>query len=74
VRVRLEIVVVAARLERILERCEGDGQVDGTPDDLAPRALGRPGIGGGGEHVFARLGKASDGTGVRARRLASRGA
>jgi hypothetical protein len=58
-----EVVGVVARRQLICERGEGDDQVDGTPEGLAPRALDRPGICGGGEHVFGKLITASDGTG-----------
>ena len=57
-----EVVGVDARRQLVSERGEGDDQVDGAPDGLAQGALGRPGICGGGEHVFANLGRASDGT------------
>jgi hypothetical protein len=57
-----EVVGVAARQRLIGERGEGDGQVDGTPDGLAKRALGRPGICGGGEHVFGKVRGGSDRT------------
>jgi hypothetical protein len=56
-----EVVGVGARRQLICERGEGDDQVDGTPDGLAQGALGRPGICGGGEHVFAKLRPSSDG-------------
>jgi hypothetical protein len=57
-----EVVGVDARRQLICERGEGDDQVDGTPDGLAQRALDRPGICGGGEHVFAKLRPSSDGS------------
>jgi hypothetical protein len=57
-----EVVGVDARRQLISERGEGDDQVDGTPDGRTQGALGRPGICGGGEHVFGNLGEASDGT------------
>jgi hypothetical protein len=58
-----EVVGVVARRQLVSERGEGDDQVDGAPDGLAQRALGRPGICGGGEHVFAKLFRSSDGRG-----------
>jgi hypothetical protein len=58
-----EVVGVEARRQLISERGESDDQVDGTPDGLAPRALCRPGICGGGEHVFGKVRGASDGFG-----------
>jgi hypothetical protein len=57
-----EVVGVVARRQLISERGEGDDQVDGTPEGLAQRALDRPGICGGGEHVFAKLRPSSDGS------------
>lgn len=62
-----EVVGVVARRQLVSERGEGDDQVDGTPDGLAHRALDRPGICGGGEHVFAKLMGRSDGRGANAR-------
>jgi hypothetical protein len=56
-----EVVDVVARRQLICERGEGDDQVGGTPDGLAQGALGRPGICGRGEHVFATLERPSDG-------------
>ena len=61
-----EVVGVEARRQLVSERGEGDDQVDGTPDGRAQRALGRPGICGGGEHVFAKLIGLSDGSGANA--------
>jgi hypothetical protein len=58
-----EVVGVGARRQLISERGEGDDQVDGTPDGRTQGALDRPGICGGGEHVFAKLEPASDGCG-----------
>jgi hypothetical protein len=58
-----EVVVVEARRQLVSERGESDDQVDGTPDGLAPGALCRPGICGGGEHVFGKVIRRSDGTG-----------
>jgi hypothetical protein len=58
-----EVVGVDARRQLVSERGEGDDQVDGTPDGFANGALGRPGICGGGEHVFAKLFGRSDGRG-----------
>jgi hypothetical protein len=58
-----EVVDGGARRQLICERGEGDDQVGGTPDSLTQRALGRPGICGGGEHVFAKLIRPSDGSG-----------
>jgi hypothetical protein len=58
-----EVVGVDARRQLISERGEGDDQVDGTPDGFANGALGRPGICGGGEHVFAKLFGRPDGRG-----------
>jgi hypothetical protein len=59
--VRSEVVGVVARRQLVSERGEGDDQVDGAPDGVAQGALGRPGICGGGEHVFAKLRPPSDG-------------
>jgi hypothetical protein len=56
-----KVVDVGARRQLICERGEGDDQVGGTPDGVAQRALGRPGICGGREHVFAKLERPSDG-------------
>jgi hypothetical protein len=39
-----EVVDGGARRQLICERGEGDDQVGGTPDSVAQRALGRPGI------------------------------
>jgi hypothetical protein len=58
-----EVVDVVARRQLVSERGEGDDQVDGAPDGLTPGALGRPGICGGGEHVFGKLITPSDGLG-----------
>ena len=52
---------VIARRQLVSERGEGNDQVDGAPDGLAHGALGRPGICGGGEHVFAKLVRPPDG-------------
>jgi hypothetical protein len=57
-----EVVGVVVRRQLICERGEGDDQVDGTPDRRTPGALVRPGICGGGEHVFAKLIRRSDGS------------
>src|SRR5919204_4977902 len=48
-----------ARAGGALERGKGDGQVDGASDGRAPRGRGRTGIGGGGEHVFEKVGVGS---------------
>jgi hypothetical protein len=56
-----EVVGVVARRQLVSERGEGDDQVDGAPDGRTQGALGRPGICGGGEHVFAKLIRRSDG-------------
>jgi hypothetical protein len=60
--------ILAARPEvargwSALERGEGDGQVDGAPDGRAPRWRGRPEVRSGGEHVFAKVWAAPDGSG-----------
>jgi hypothetical protein len=57
-----EVVGVVARRQLVSERGEGDDQVDGAPDGRTQGALGRPGICGGGEHVFAKLIRRSDGS------------
>jgi hypothetical protein len=62
-----EVVGVVARRQLVSERGEGDDQVDGAPDGLTHGALDRPGICGGGEHVFAKLMGWSDGRGSNAR-------
>jgi hypothetical protein len=59
-RVGRRLVDGAAR-QLVGERGEGDGQVDGAPEGLAHGALRLPGICGGGEHVFAKVGGGSDG-------------
>lgn len=61
-----EVVGVVARRQLISERGEGDDQVDSAPDGRANGSLDRPGICGGGEHVFAKLIRASDGRGANA--------
>jgi hypothetical protein len=53
----------AARAGGAFERGEGNGQIDGASDGRAPRGRGRPGVGGGGEHVFVKVGGESDGSG-----------
>src|SRR6266508_582383 len=45
-----------ARAGGAFERGKGDGQVDGATDGRAPRGRGRTGVGGGGEHVFVKVG------------------
>jgi hypothetical protein len=57
-----EVVGVVARRQLISERGEGDDQVDGAPHGRTQGALGRTGICGGGEHVFAKLRRRSDGS------------
>jgi hypothetical protein len=57
-----EVVDVVARRQLICERGKGDDEVGGTPDGLTQGALDRPGICGGGEHVFAKLIRPSDGS------------
>jgi hypothetical protein len=65
-RVVREVVGVAVRRQLVSERRKGNSQVNGAPESLTQGALGRPGICGGGEHVFAKLGRASDGSGANA--------
>jgi hypothetical protein len=60
-RVIREVVDGVARRQLVSERRKGNHEVDGTPDGHAQGALGRPGICGGGEHVFAKLRWPSDG-------------
>src|SRR5690349_10448360 len=60
--------ILAARHEvargwNALERGKGDGQIDGAPDGRTPGWRGRPGVRGGGEHVFAKVWTAPDGSG-----------
>jgi hypothetical protein len=47
-----------------VQRGERDGEIERPPDDLVP-ARGGGGGGNRGEHVFAKLGVPTDGTGVR---------
>jgi hypothetical protein len=61
-----EVVGVAVRRQLVSERRKGNSQVNGAPDSLTQGALGRPGICGGGEHVFAKLCLRADGSGANA--------
>jgi hypothetical protein len=61
-----EVVGVAVRRQLVSERRKGNSQVNGTPDSLTQGTLGRPGICGGGEHVFAKLCPGPDGSGANA--------
>jgi hypothetical protein len=56
-----EIVDGRVRRQLVSERREGNHEVDGTPDGRTQGAIGRPGICGGREHVFAKLEGQSDG-------------
>jgi hypothetical protein len=53
----------ALRCLCLAQRCELRGRVDSRAHQLAERALRRAAGGRRGEHVFGRLGRASDGTG-----------
>src|SRR5262245_38732715 len=66
-RARARLILAArpevARGRDAFERGKGDGQINGAPDGRAPCWSGRPGVRGGGEHVFAKVGAGADGSG-----------
>ena len=61
--VRLDVAGVAVRARGVLERGEGDGQVDGAANGGPPGAVAGALVCVLPEHVFGKVGAAPDGSG-----------